>query len=121
MMRHTILTAAVVVVGLAATVHGANERVTLIMADGSRHTGEVASRGPQGTNIVDTYFFLQEDFEKRYAVEQVAILDFTGGQPTAEEFQQLSDERGSVLMLRGSGAVRGHLANMVNGDTIKWE
>lgn len=121
MMRQMFL-ATVMAMGLVAGVLSAAERATFVLADGSRHTGQIAFHGPESTNILDTFFYLGEDTgEKRYPVEEVAIIEFSGGQPTAWDFQQLSGGQGSLMVMRGPRAVRGRLVNIVNGDTIRWQ
>jgi hypothetical protein len=124
MIRKTILAATVIAASLAAGVLAA-ERATFILTDGSRQSGEVVFHGSGNRNIIDNFLNLGQGGapEKTFPMDQVAVIDFAGDQPSANEFQQMpADNAGTHLIVLRSGAVqRGKLLNMVNGDTVQWQ
>ena len=116
-----MLLAVAIATGTVAGVMAA-ERATFVLTDGSRHSGEVVFHGSGNRNIIDNFLNLGEGGqEKTFPVDQVAIIDFAGGQPTAAEFQQLPADNGDLLVLRGGGTHRGKLVNLINGDTLLWQ
>lgn len=113
----TTLVACFAVQALAA------ERATFILTDGSRQSGLVAFHGTGNRNIIDNFLNLAEAQgpDKTIPVDQVAIIDFAGGDPTVAEFQQLPGDQAHLLVMRGGGMQRGRLVNLVNGDTVQWQ
>lgn len=112
----TTLAASLVSAGLAA------ERATFVLADGSRQSGEVVFHGSGNRNIIDNYLNLGEGGkEKTFPVDQVVLIDFSGGEPVAADFQPISASQDHVLVMRNGSAQRGKLVNLVNGDTVQWQ
>jgi hypothetical protein len=100
---------------------GAAERATFILNDGTRESGDVVFHGSGNRNIIDDFLNLgQGGKEKGFPVDQVALIDFAGGEPSGSELQQLPGGEGHLLVLRGGVMQRGTLVNLVNGDTVQW-
>src|SRR5215831_11650601 len=93
---------AVMLVACAATTaFAANERATFIPTNGERATGAVVHHGGSDLNLIDNNLNLglENGQEKSYAEDQVAVIDFAGGQPSATELQKIPAS-GQVLVLR---------------------
>jgi hypothetical protein len=121
MIRPFVL-GATLVAGLTAGLLAA-ERATFVLADGSRPSGEIVFHGTGNRNIIDNFLNLSGGpggRDQTFPMEQVALIDFGIDQPAAAEFQQLPSGDGHLLVLRGGGAQRGTLVNMINGDTVQW-
>jgi PA-IL-like protein len=52
--------------------------------------------------------------------DQVALIDFAGGQPGANELAQLPGS-GHFMVMRDGTARPGRFVNMIGGDTVIWE
>jgi hypothetical protein len=117
-----MMLAAVLAVGMTVPAFAA-ERATFVLTDGSRQTGEIAFHGSGNRNIIDNFLNLAQpgSQDKTFPMDQVAIIEFEGGQPDPSEFQQLPASGGNLLVLRGGGMQRGKLVNMTNGDTVQWQ
>src|SRR5689334_9554984 len=75
----------------------AAERATFVMSDGTRHSGEVVFHGSENRNIIDNNANLADNGrEQSYSMDQVAMIDFSGDQPSAADFQQLPAESGNL-------------------------
>lgn len=110
------LVAALVHTGLAA------ERATFVLADGSRHSGEVVFHGSGNRNIIDNYLNLGSGGkEQTFPVDQVVLIDFAGGEPAASDFAGITTTQDHVLVMRSGAPQRGRLVNLVNGDTVQWQ
>jgi len=101
----------------------AAERATFVLTDGSRQSGLVAFHGTGNRNIIDNYANLAEAgaADKTIPLDQIAVIDFAGGDPAVGEFQQLPGDNSHLLVLRSGGMQRGRLQNLVNGDTVQWQ
>jgi hypothetical protein len=121
MLRHVPFVA-LLVACLAVPLAGA-ERATFVLTDGSRQSGLVAFHGTGNRNIIDNYANLAEAgaADKTVPLDQIAIIDFAGGDPAVAEFQQLPGDTSHLLVLRSGGMQRGRLQNLVNGDTVQWQ
>jgi hypothetical protein len=120
MLRRLVSSAALVacagVYALAAT-----ERATFILTDGERKSGTVVFHGDQHENLINGYLNLGVDNGKdmTFPMEQVAVIDFVGGQPPTTELAQLGTRH--MLVTRDGGAQQGRFVNMTGGDTLFWE
>jgi hypothetical protein len=120
MFRRLISSAALVacagIYALAAT-----ERATFILTDGERKSGTVVFHGDQHENLINGYLNLGVDGGKdmTFPIDQVAVIDFVGGQPPTTELAQLGSRH--MLVTRDGGAQQGRFVNMTGGDTLFWE
>jgi len=96
---------------------------TIVLTDGSRHTGTMGFYGDKHENLIGGYIGLDTpNGRERYKVEQVAAIDFTsGGQPPANEVSQLpSDNNTNVIVLKDGYGQKGKLAALVAGN-VQWQ
>ena len=122
MLRKTLLTAAFVAV--SAIYLSAAERATFVLIDGERKSGQVVFHGEQAENIINGYFALGNDAggpEFGFAVNQVAVIDFAGGDPSTAERQAVPADDGQLLVLRNGQIHKGKLINLIRGTTIIWD
>jgi hypothetical protein len=121
MIRKAISTGVLVAcAGLYA--FAAGERATFILTDGSRKSGQVVFHGDQRENLINGYLNLGNDTggpEFTYPIDQVAVIDFVGGQPQATELSQLPAS-GHFLQLRNGQSQGGTFVNVIGGDTLVW-
>lgn len=119
MFRQSLSVCAVVALSMA--VLGAAERATVVLKDGSRQNGQLVFHGSGARNIIDDYVNLGEGgAEKSWPLDQIALIDFGGGEVTAADIQQLVDPS-HLLVLRAGERQRGRLVNIVRGDTVQWQ
>ena len=110
---------------LVASVGGyalAAERATFILTDGSRRSGQVVFHGDQRENLINGYLNLSNDAggpEFTYPMDQVAVIDFTGGQPAPAELSELPPS-GNFLTLRSGQSQPGTFVNIIGGETLVW-
>ncbi|HZR25995.1 MAG TPA: LecA/PA-IL family lectin [Vicinamibacterales bacterium] len=99
----------------------AQEQATFILTNGQRQSGTVVHHGGDNNNLIDNQFNvgLGNGQEKSIPENQVAVIDFAGGQPSANELQQVPAS-GQLLALRNGQAQTGTLVNLVNGNTLVW-
>jgi hypothetical protein len=119
MVRRVISTIALVVcAGVYAL--AAPERVNFILTNGERASGTVAFHGGQSENLIDNHLNIAtNDKDLTFPVDQVAVIDFTGGQPQPAELGQLG--AGHMLVMRDGSTQQGRFVNMVRGDTLLWD
>jgi hypothetical protein len=99
----------------------AAERATVVLQDGSRHSGELVFHGSGQRNIIDDFFNLGSGGkEQTFPVDRIAFIDFGGGDPTAADLRLLNDGGTHLLVLRSGDRQRGRLVNVVRGDTLQW-
>jgi hypothetical protein len=124
--RLSMIRRALVVVALAACAGAyglAIERATFILIDGERKSGTVVFHTPARENLVNNYLNLGTDDgrELTFPIDQVAVIDFTGGRPTTSELDALPPGEGThLLVLRDGNSLQGHLLNLVDGETVIW-
>jgi hypothetical protein len=119
MFRRLVLAATLVAsVGI---VMFAAERATFILTDGERKSGPVVFHGGERENLINGHLNLGVDggTELTFPVDQVAVIDFVGGQPPATELQKLGPRHS--LVTRDGGVQSGHFVNLIGGDTLLWE
>ena|SRR5438067_162421 len=122
MIRRFILTATLAAsAGLYALAQG-GVPATIILTDGSRHNGTMGFYGDKHENLIDGYLGLDtSNGRERYKVEQVAAVDFTGGQPPANEVSALpSDASSQVIVLKNGYSQKGRLTAFAAGN-ITWQ
>jgi hypothetical protein len=98
-----------------------NARATFILTNGQRESGGVVHHGGNDANLIDNNLNLALDSgqEKSYGIDQVAVIDFAGGQPSATELQQIPST-GPMLALRSGQSEPGTFQNIVHGNTLVW-
>ena len=120
MIRRLIWSAAVFACA-GIYVFAAAARATFILTDGERKSGIVVFHGGQNENLINGHLNLGVDNGKdmTFPIEQVAVIDFVGGQPPNTELSQLGTRH--MLVTRDGGAQPGSFVNMIGGDTLLWE
>ena len=124
MLRRFISTATLVACAAAyvAAFTAAPERATFILTSGERKSGTVVFHGSSGYNLIDEHLNLAIDpGQPEYTVPigQVAVIDFSGGQPSAVELDGVGT--GHALALRNGSVEQGRFVNIVNGETVRWQ
>jgi hypothetical protein len=119
MFRRIISTG--VLIACAAAYLAAAERATFILTTGERKSGPVVFHTPARENLINGMLNLGVDSgqEMTFPVDQVAVIDFVGGEPPASELQALGS--GHTMALRNGGVEHGHFVNMIGGDTVRWQ
>lgn len=120
MVRRLIFAAALVACsGIYA--YAAPERATFILTNGERKSGIVAFHGGQHENQINGDLNLAQDNAKdlTFPMDQVAVIDFTGGRPPMTEVAQLG--AGQMLVMRDGSTQQGRFVNMIGGDTLLWD
>jgi hypothetical protein len=120
MLRRVISTVALVsCAGIYAL--AANERATFILTTGERKGGTIVFHGGQNENLINGDLNLGQDNARdlSFPIGQVAVIDFVGGRPQADEMSKVPAS-GHYLVLRDGTAQPGTFVNMVNGDTLIW-
>jgi len=98
----------------------ASERANFILTNGERQSGTVAFHGDQHENLINGYLNLAtNDKDLTFPMDQVAVIDFTGGQPPAAELAQLGASH--MLVMRDGSTQQGRFVNMIGGDTLLWD
>jgi len=99
-----------VVAAAQQSVANTNKQATLVMKNGDRHTGTLVYHNDANFNLIEN------GQDKAYRIEDVAVLDFAGGQPTAAELAKLpasdasaSDLDRHMLVLRDGTVVHGRM------------
>lgn len=101
----------------------AAERATLVLTSGERRSGEVVMSGPNSAALVDGQLKLIENGqEQSIPIEQVAVIDFTGGTPSQLELSRVApDANGQTAIMRSGHAQAGRFVNIIRGDTLLWD
>jgi len=117
-LRSFAITAALVASAVIATSAATN--ATFIMTNGQRVSGELVFHGGQGNNMIDNNLNLgNEGKEQSYAMDQVAVIDIAGGNPSQDELNRaLSSDQ--ALAMRDGSVQSGHFVNIQNGSTLIW-
>ena len=100
----------------------AAERTTLILSSGERRSGDAASRADNSAMFIDGQLKLTEaGHEQSTPIDQVAVIDFTGGAPSAIELSRVSALPGvQTAVMRSGHAQAGKFVNIIRGDTLLW-
>jgi hypothetical protein len=114
-MRHVFRSAWLLTIMAAATMTVAaaqqptfntNKQVTLVMKNGDRHSGTLVYHNDANFNLIEN------GQEKAYPVEQMALVDFGSGDPTAAEINQLPASRDPAELQR-------HMLVLSDGTALK--
>jgi hypothetical protein len=110
---------AVAIVASVSVYAFAADQATFILNNGERRSGELTATGPEAANYVNGRLTLSG---QPVPLEQVAVIDFTGGgTPPAIELQRVPPTGGQAVVLRSGHAEGGKFVNIVRGDTLMWE
>lgn len=113
MVRRLISTVVLVACAGIYTLSAA-ERATLILTNGERRSGEAA--------FIDGQLKLTEGGrEQSIPIDQVAVIDFAGGMPSALELSRVSPHAGGQTAIMRSGHAQAGKFVSVRGDTLLWE
>jgi hypothetical protein len=96
----------------------AAEQVTFILNNGERRSGDVIVAGAEGANYVDGHLNLSG---QPIPLDQVAVIDLTGGAPSALELSRVPQSAAQAVVLRSGHAQAGKFVNIIRGDTLLWE
>jgi hypothetical protein len=120
MLRRVVTTMALVACA-AGYVLAAAERATFILTDGERKSGPVVFHTPARENLINGMLNLggEGGQEQTFPVDQVAVIDFVGGEPSPTELQSLPPS-GQMLAMRGGQMEQGQFVNLIGGDTVRW-
>jgi PA-IL-like protein len=122
MVRRVISTVVLVASAGLYTLTAA-ERATVVLTNGERRSGEVVATGNDNAAFVGGQFRLIENGqEQSIPIEQVAVIDFTGGTPSPLELSRVAPNTGGQTAIMRSGhAQGGKFVNIIRGDTLLWE
>jgi len=106
----------------------AAERATFILTDGERMSGTVVSAG--GYSSRDRNDFGRGDLtlltddgrDIPIRLDQVAVIQFGGGRPTAAELDALPYDETQMIVLRNGSIESGRFINIVaDGGVVRWQ
>jgi hypothetical protein len=122
MVRRVISTVVLVASAGLYTLTAA-ERATVVLTNGERRSGEVVATGNDNAAFVGGQLRLIENGqEQAIPIEQVAVIDFTGGTPSPLELSRVAPNTGGQTAIMRSGhAQGGKFVNIIRGDTLLWE
>ena len=119
-MVRRLASAAALVTCASVYAFAAPERASFILTNGERQSGTVAFHGDQHENLINGYLNLAtNDKDLTFPIDQVAVIDFSGGRPAMTEVSQLG--AGHMLVMRDGSAQQGRFVNMTGGDTLIWD
>ena len=101
-------------------------QATVVLSNGQRLAGAVTFLTEPAIVLggpLRTVLALQAPGGRQISVplENVAILDFVGGKPSAAEVDALDADSPHVLVLRNGNTRRGRLIGIVDGEFVRWE
>src|SRR4029077_19493271 len=97
----------------------AQGQATFVLTTGERHNGSLIY-GREDNNIVDMNFHVSENgADVTLPMGNVAVIDFAGGDPSADLASLPGDNSGALVMRNGS-MVRGRLHNIIKGGVVQW-
>jgi hypothetical protein len=120
-MVRRLISAALLVACTGGYAFADAQRANFILTNGERKSGIVAFHGGDRENLINGDLNLAQDNAKdlTFHFDQVAVIDFTGGRPDANEIAQLG--AGHMLVMRDGSTQQGRFVNMIGGDTLLWD
>ena len=119
-MSRLFLIASVVVVatGVMATTFAS---ATWVLTSGERVSGNINIHTDEKINIARAKFAvgMSDGTEREVPVDQVASIEFVGGDPPMAELEKLP-ATGHMLALRDGSTLNGRLLNLINGELVRW-
>ena len=120
-MLRRFISAAALVACAGVYVYAAAERATFILSNGERKSGVLVFHGGNQANFIDGQLNLGDNGkEQSFPIDQVAVIDVAGGNPSPSELGSLGAS-GQAIAMRTGGVVQGKFVNIVRGDTLLWE
>jgi hypothetical protein len=111
MVRRLISTVVLVACAGFYTLSAA-EQATLILTNGERRAGQLVSFTDGQLRVGD----------QSIPLDQVAVIDFTGGTPSDLELSRVAPEgKGQTAIMRTGHAAGGRFVNFVGDHTLVWE
>jgi hypothetical protein len=111
MVRRLISTVALVACTGLPTLAAADQ-ATLILTNGERRSGELTSFTDGQLRVGD----------QSVPIDQVAVIDFTGGMPSDLELSRVAPQvGGQTAIMRSGHAQGGKFVNVVGGHTLLWD
>ncbi len=115
-------------VTLAAVASGAlvsarlAERATWVLTTGERISGVINAHGDGQENIGRGDFAVgtNDGTEFGVKVEQVAVIEFVGGNPPNAELDKLPPN-GHMIAMRDGATYPGRLINLIRGNLVRWQ
>jgi hypothetical protein len=108
-----------IVIGAALIVARAAAPVTFIMTSGDRHVGDIASSSEASPSMPNGELNLERGTQElSFGMEQVAVIDYVGGTPSANELRTLRNE-GHTVVLRSNRTFPGRLV-MLRPDVLRF-
>ncbi len=95
--------------GVPQQVSNTNKQVTIVTRNGDRHRGTLVYHNDANLNL------LENGQDRAYAIDNIVVVDFAGGDPTAAELGNLQttidsrDVNAHMLAMRDGAAVRGRM------------
>jgi len=122
-MVRRLISAVVLVASAGLYTLTAAERVTVVLTSGERRSGEVVATGNDNAAFVGGQFRLIENGQEHaIPIEQIAVIDFTGGTPSPLELSRVAPNTGGQTAIMRSGhAQAGKFVNIIRGDTLLWD
>jgi hypothetical protein len=119
MVRRALLSA-VLIAGTVASGWAADS-ATFLLINGQRHSGYIIY-GRGNNNMVDLQYHVNvAGNDVAIPREQIAAIDFVGGNPSQSELDALpSDGQTGVMVMRNGSTVRGHLFNIIGSGNVQW-
>jgi hypothetical protein len=119
-MNRLSISAAALVVCAGVSAFAASERASFILTNGERESGTIAGYGPRSENLINGSLTLAtERRDMTFPLEEVAVIDFTGGEPTSAELARLGADQ--ALVMRNGRIQPGRFVNIIDGDTVLWD
>ena len=112
---------AVVAVVASGVMTSARMSATWVLTSGERVSGNINQHTDAKTNISRAQFAvgMPDGTEREVPVDQVASIEFVGGDPPMTELEKLP-ATGHMIALRDGSTLNGRLLNMVNGELVRW-
>jgi hypothetical protein len=112
---------AVVAIVASGVMMSARVGATWVLTSGERVSGNINQHTDAKTNISRAQFAvgMPDGTEREVPVDQVASIEFVGGDPPMTELAKLP-ANGHMIALRDGSTLNGRLLNMVNGELVRW-
>jgi hypothetical protein len=117
MLRRFLSTAALVTcAGVYAL--AAPERADFILTNGDRESGTVVSENSRYSNN-GSLTLATNRRDMTFRLDEIAVIDFAGGEPTPRELDRLGPE--PAVVMRDGRIIGGRFVALVGGDTVVWD
>jgi hypothetical protein len=112
---------AVVAIVASGVMMSARASATWVLTSGERVSGNINQHTDAKTNISRAQFAvgMPDGTEREVPVDQVAAIEFVGGDPPMAELEKLP-ATGHMIALRDGSTLNGRLLNMVTGELVRW-